>query len=141
MVQYPQKKRSPILDSQNVSCVLQTEAPEAINPATLTVLPVKHVVPNEGIVKSPMRILVTAIFPSSNEYTMFQLRAHRNTKSGFDPPPILFDYHLWFTNTEHYEYYFTDKTDEHYENNTYINRDDYISYNSNSPTIISITCA
>ena len=54
-------------------------------------------------------------------------------------PPDPFEYTLFFTNTEHYDYYFTDKTDEHYENNTYINRDHFIGYNSDDPTIVSIT--
>ena len=57
---------------------------------------------------------------------------------GEKPPPIWFNYHLWFTNTEHYDYYFSDKSD-HYENNTYINRDHYVDYNSDDPTIVSIT--
>ena len=61
-----------------------------------------------------------------------------------NPPPgpsedIWFEYTLMFTNIEHYDYYFTDKTGDHYENNTFINRDHVIQYSSDDPTIVSIT--
>ena len=57
-----------------------------------------------------------------------------------DPPPaVSYEYTLWFTNTEHYRYFFTDKTGDHYENNTYINRDHFIDYDSTDATIVSIT--
>ncbi|MCJ1452324.1 hypothetical protein MMC28_002666 [Mycoblastus sanguinarius] len=62
-----------------------------------------------------------------------------DTPPGQDPPPIWYDYTLWFTNTEHYDYFFTDKTGDHYENNTYLDRDHFIQYNSDDPTIVSIT--
>ena len=55
------------------------------------------------------------------------------------PPPIWYEYTLSFTNTEHYDYYFADKTNDHYECNTYIDRDHFIQYSSEDPTIVSIT--
>ena len=48
-------------------------------------------------------------------------------------------YKLWFTNAEHYDYYFTDKTNDHYRNDTYLNRDHYIDYGSRDPTIVKFT--
>lgn len=56
-----------------------------------------------------------------------------------NPPVIWYEYTLSFTNTEHYDYYFTDKTNDHYENNTYRNGDHFIQYSSDDPTIVSIT--
>ena len=46
---------------------------------------------------------------------------------------------FYFTNTEHYDYNFHDKTGDSYEVNTYINRDHYVRYSSDDPTIIYVT--
>lgn len=67
-------------------------------------------------------------------------RLFRNPSPDHQNPPLhWYEYTLSFTNTEHYDYYFTDKTNDHYRNDTYINRDHDIQYNSDDPTIVSIT--
>ncbi|KAK0515735.1 hypothetical protein JMJ35_001769 [Cladonia borealis] len=55
------------------------------------------------------------------------------------PPPYSPEYTLWFTNTEHYHYYFTDETNDTYDNNTFVNHDHWIQYDSQKPTIVKIT--
>jgi hypothetical protein len=47
-------------------------------------------------------------------------------------------YILWFTNTEHYHYYFIDETGDEYGNNTFRNGNHYIEYSSVKPNIICI---
>jgi len=47
-------------------------------------------------------------------------------------------YRLTFSNTKHYNYYFSDKTGDDYQNNTYLNADHTISYNSADPTIVYV---
>lgn len=49
-----------------------------------------------------------------------------------------YKYMLYFTNTEHYDYYFYDETGDRYEVNTYRNGDHYVRYDSNKPEIIYI---
>jgi hypothetical protein len=48
-------------------------------------------------------------------------------------------YKLWFTNTEHYNYFFYDETGDYYQVNTFRNGNHYVRYNSESPTIVYIT--
>ena len=50
----------------------------------------------------------------------------------------VYSYILWFTNTEHYDYFFVDQTEDSYEVNTYRNGDHYVRYNSEDPTIQAI---
>ncbi len=47
-------------------------------------------------------------------------------------------YILYFSNTEHYDYYFYDKTGDSYQVNTYRNGDHYVRYNSSDPAIAFI---
>ncbi len=50
-----------------------------------------------------------------------------------------YQWKLCFTNTEHYDYHFYDKTGDSYEVNTYINSDHSVRYSSDDPEIIYIT--
>ncbi|GAW16094.1 hypothetical protein ANO14919_055170 [Xylariales sp. No.14919] len=58
------------------------------------------------------------------------------------PPPdqggVYFEWSIWFTNTDNYDFFFEDKTHDEYENNTWFNRDHETSYNSDDPTIIRV---
>ncbi|PPU73626.1 hypothetical protein XcuCFBP2542_16380 [Xanthomonas cucurbitae] len=47
-------------------------------------------------------------------------------------------YILHFSNTEHYNYYFSDKTGDGYQVNTFRNGDHYVRYNSSDPAITFI---
>ncbi|KAH8898890.1 hypothetical protein GQ53DRAFT_360589 [Thozetella sp. PMI_491] len=50
----------------------------------------------------------------------------------------IYEYILWFTNTEHYDYFFTDQSPDTYQCDTWQNSDHYIRYNSTLPTIVQI---
>lgn len=50
-----------------------------------------------------------------------------------------YQYILYFTNTEHYNYYFYDETGDYYQCNTFRNGDHWVRYNSNMPDIVYIT--
>ncbi|SES87850.1 hypothetical protein [Stigmatella erecta] len=50
-----------------------------------------------------------------------------------------YKYILYFSNSEHYDYYFYDQTGDSYRVNTFVNRDHYVRYNSNAPSIVFIT--
>ena len=64
---------------------------------------------------------------------------HTPVPLGERRPVDWYDFELWFTNTEHYHYFFIDKTDDHYDNNTYRNRDHFVRYNSPDPVIVQIS--
>ncbi|RWA05307.1 hypothetical protein EKO27_g9798 [Xylaria grammica] len=51
---------------------------------------------------------------------------------------VYFEWSIWFTNTDNYDFFFEDKTHDEYENNTWFNRDHETSYNSDDPTIIRV---
>ncbi|KAK4504830.1 hypothetical protein PRZ48_002792 [Zasmidium cellare] len=50
-----------------------------------------------------------------------------------------YKYILYFTNYEHYDYYFYDETGDRYEVNTYRNGDHYVRFNSERPKIAYVT--
>ena len=54
---------------------------------------------------------------------------------------VFYSYTLTFRNvgSKHYHYWFTDKTDDTYENKTYKDDFHYINYNSSNPTIVKIS--
>ncbi|MGB8842679.1 MAG: hypothetical protein WCC64_16590 [Aliidongia sp.] len=51
----------------------------------------------------------------------------------------IYDYIIEFTNRVNYDYYFYDRTGDHYRCNCHFNRDHYVKYNSHNPDIIKIT--
>jgi|GEM_PF-4730510 len=62
------------------------------------------------------------------------------TRYNLSPNPnSYYAYILYFTNTQHYDYYFHDETGDSYEVNTYVNSDHYVRYNSDKPTISYIS--
>ena len=50
-----------------------------------------------------------------------------------------YQYILKFNNTDTYDYYFYDETNDSYEVNTFTTRTHYVQYNSEKPTIVRIT--
>jgi hypothetical protein len=50
-----------------------------------------------------------------------------------------YTYRITFTNHEHYNYHFIDRTGDSYQCNTYINRTHYVDYNSADAAIITVT--
>ncbi|KAL3587886.1 hypothetical protein FPOAC2_13785 [Fusarium poae] len=50
-----------------------------------------------------------------------------------------YSYIIEFVNTEHYNYHFWDETGDSYSVNTFTNGHHYVRYNSEKPTIISIS--
>ncbi|KAJ5205221.1 hypothetical protein N7472_001669 [Penicillium cf. griseofulvum] len=55
------------------------------------------------------------------------------TEGGF------YQYILFFTNTQHYDYHFQDETGDTYRCNTFRNDDHYVQYNSSNPTITHVS--
>lgn len=53
-------------------------------------------------------------------------------------PQYWYECTLWFSNTDHYDYYFTDGTGDTYECNTFLNRDHWIWYETREPNIAHI---
>ncbi|KAF7333100.1 hypothetical protein MVEN_00136700 [Mycena venus] len=50
----------------------------------------------------------------------------------------LYPYILWFTNTEHYDYFFYDQTGDSYQVDTWRDGSHWVQYNSAKPTILFI---
>jgi hypothetical protein len=50
-----------------------------------------------------------------------------------------YKYILYFSNTEHYDYFFHDQTGDSYEVNTYRSGDHFVAYDSDKPTIAYIS--
>ena len=50
-------------------------------------------------------------------------------------PGSTWQYILRFVNTEHYDYYFYDRTGDRYQCNTFVNGEHYVRYNSAKPQI------
>jgi len=59
------------------------------------------------------------------------------TRYSLSENPILslYEYSLWFTNLDHYDYYFVDETGDIYECNTFSNANHVVQYSSDKPTI------
>jgi len=50
----------------------------------------------------------------------------------------IYQYALWFTNTRHFDYFFYDESGDHYQVDTYLNRDHVVKYKSTAPNIIRV---
>jgi hypothetical protein len=50
-----------------------------------------------------------------------------------------YKYQLYFTNKEHYNYYFYDETGDMYQVNTFRNGDHFVRFNSDEPRIVYVT--
>jgi len=61
------------------------------------------------------------------------------TRYSLGPCSGAWKYELYFTNTEHYHYYFYDETGDYYGVNTFRNGDHYVRYNSSAPDIVYIS--
>jgi hypothetical protein len=56
----------------------------------------------------------------------------------YNPKESLYEFTLWFTNDEDYDYHFEDKTGDVYRCNTFRKKDHYVQYNSKEATVVRV---
>ncbi|KAK4183867.1 hypothetical protein QBC35DRAFT_517950 [Podospora australis] len=74
----------------------------------------------------------------ANRTRITRYKLVQNPEPGPDFQGIWYEWDFWFTNTDSYDYFFEDRTHDEYENNTWLKRDHFTSYNSSDPTIIRV---